>query len=126
MIGGRRAVFLDRDGVLNELVRDDHSGQPESPLQVADVLLIEGAAVAVRALMSRGYMLVCVTNQPAAAKGRVSVSTLEAVQRRVAELLGAEGAWLDSWRMCLHHPGWCRAGAVGTVRLPQAGSRDAA
>lgn len=126
MSGGRRAVFLDRDGVLNELVRDDHSGQPESPLQVADVLLIEGAAVAVRALMSRGYMLVCVTNQPAAAKGRVSVSTLEAVQRRVAELLGAEGSVARLLAHVPAPPGWCRAGAVGTVRLPQAGSRDAA
>ncbi len=104
MSGGRPAVFLDRDGVLNELVPDEHSGQPESPLQVADVVLIEGAAAAVRALRSRGYMLVCVTNQPGAAKGYVSVSTLEAVQQRVAELLGAEGASLDLWRMCLHHP----------------------
>lgn len=104
MTGGRRAVFLDRDGVLNELITDAHSGMPESPLRLADVRLIPGAATAVAALASHGYALVCVTNQPAAAKGRVSVDELEAIQLRVAELLAAEGARLDSWRMCVHHP----------------------
>jgi D-glycero-D-manno-heptose 1,7-bisphosphate phosphatase len=100
----RPAVFLDRDGVLNELVEDPDSGQAESPLRVADVRLIPGAAVAVRSLKMAGYALVCVTNQPAAAKAKTSVSELEAIQRTVGELLAAEGARLDAWRMCLHHP----------------------
>ncbi len=90
--------------MLNELITDAHSGMPESPLRLADVRLIPGAATAVAALASHGYALVCVTNQPAAAKGRVSVDELEAIQLRVAELLAAEGARLDSWRMCVHHP----------------------
>jgi D-glycero-D-manno-heptose 1,7-bisphosphate phosphatase len=68
------------------------------------VRLIPGAAAAVATLAAHGFALVCVTNQPAAAKGRVSVQELQAIQLRVAELLGAEGARLDSWRMCLHHP----------------------
>jgi D-glycero-D-manno-heptose 1,7-bisphosphate phosphatase len=100
----RPAIFLDRDGVLNELVTDPDSGQPESPLRVADVRLIAGAAAATSALRAAGYALVCVTNQPAAAKAKTSVSELEAIQRRVGELLAAEGARLDAWRMCLHHP----------------------
>ena len=104
MSDGRPAVFLDRDGVLNELITDADSGMPESPLSVADVRLIPGAAAAVATLAAHGYALVCVTNQPAAAKGRVSVEELEAIQLRVAELLAREGARLDSWRMCLHHP----------------------
>ena len=38
------AVFVDRDGVINELVPDPVSGRPESPLRVADVRLVPGAA----------------------------------------------------------------------------------
>jgi D-glycero-D-manno-heptose 1,7-bisphosphate phosphatase len=101
---GTPAVFLDRDGVLNQLVPDPDSGVGESPLRVADVRLIPGAAAAMSLLRAAGYCVVCVTNQPAAAKGKTSVSELEAIQRRVVELLAAEGAHLDTWRMCLHHP----------------------
>jgi D-glycero-D-manno-heptose 1,7-bisphosphate phosphatase len=100
----RPGVFLDRDGVLNEPVMDSDSGHAESPLRVADVHLIPGAAAAVCALRAAGYALVCVTNQPAAAKAKTTVGELEAIQLRVGELLAAEGARLDSWRMCLHHP----------------------
>ncbi|MGA2320228.1 MAG: HAD-IIIA family hydrolase [Solirubrobacteraceae bacterium] len=114
MSAGRPAIFLDRDGVLNELVPDSDSGQAESPLRVADVRLIPGAAAAASSLRAAGYTLVCVTNQPAAAKAKTSVSELEAIQRRVGELLAAEGAHLDAWRMCLHHP----AGVVPELSGP--------
>jgi D-glycero-D-manno-heptose 1,7-bisphosphate phosphatase len=103
-MSGARAVFLDRDGVLNELVRDPVSGTPESPLQVQDVRLIGGAAAAVRSLGEAGLMLVCVSNQPAAAKDKVSVEGLLAVHERVAGLLAEQGAPLDASRLCLHHP----------------------
>ncbi len=101
---GRAAVFLDRDGVLNELVRDPASGHYESPLIASDVRLISGAADAVGALRAAGFVLVCVTNQPAAAKGKASLDELLAVQRRVGELLAAQGFELDAWQVCLHHP----------------------
>jgi D-glycero-D-manno-heptose 1,7-bisphosphate phosphatase len=101
---GTPAIFLDRDGVLNELVLDAESGRCESPLRAADVRLIAGAAAAVSSLKAAGYALVCVTNQPAAAKAKASVSELEAIQQRVCDLLAGEGAHLDAWRMCLHHP----------------------
>jgi D-glycero-D-manno-heptose 1,7-bisphosphate phosphatase len=101
---GRPAVFLDRDGVLNELVRDPHSGNDESPLRVPDVRIVPGAAAALVELKASGFVLVCVTNQPAAAKARTSLGELEAIQRRVAELLAAEGARLDGWYACFHHP----------------------
>jgi histidinol phosphatase-like enzyme len=45
---GGTALFLDRDGVLNEPVWDEHSGTMESPLKPSDVVLAAGAAIAVR------------------------------------------------------------------------------
>jgi D-glycero-D-manno-heptose 1,7-bisphosphate phosphatase len=101
---GRRAAFLDRDGVVNELVRDPLSGLPESPLDPADVALIPGAASSLRRLQAAGYLLVAVSNQPAAAKGVVALERLLAVQERVLQLLTHEGVALDAMRCCFHHP----------------------
>jgi len=101
---GRPAVFLDRDGVLNELVPDPASGHPESPLEVGDVRLIAGAAAAVRDFAAAGFAIVCVSNQPAAAKGKASLSQLRAVHERLIELLAQQRAWIDASRLCPHHP----------------------
>lgn len=101
----RRAVFLDRDGVINETVRDPRNGEhPESPLRPQDVALVAGAAAALRRLAGAGFLLVGVTNQPAAAKGQATAAALDAVQERVVALLAGEGAALDDWRTCRHHP----------------------
>jgi D-glycero-D-manno-heptose 1,7-bisphosphate phosphatase len=97
-------VFLDRDGVLNELVPDPTSGEPESPLRPEDVRLLPGAAVAAARIARAGLTLVCVSNQPAAAKGLVSVEDLLAVHGRAIELLAMEGVELAGTRLCLHHP----------------------
>jgi D-glycero-D-manno-heptose 1,7-bisphosphate phosphatase len=99
----RAAVFLDRDGVLNELVEDPVSGLPESPLRPADVRLVAGAAAAAVRLRRLGFALVCVSNQPAAAKGKLSTSGLLEVHDRVLALLRAEGVELDASRICMHH-----------------------
>jgi D-glycero-D-manno-heptose 1,7-bisphosphate phosphatase len=103
-VSGRPAAFLDRDGTLNEFVPDPGSGLPESPLRAADVRLIEGAGAAARQLAQAGFALVCVSNQPAAAKAKVSLEQLLAVHERVLELLREEGVQLDAFRLCLHHP----------------------
>lgn len=100
----RAAIFLDRDGVINELVPDPYSGRPESPLLPEDVRVIPGAAAGIRRLRAAGYVLVGVTNQPAAAKELVSVEELLEVHARLVSLLANEGAGLDDWRICLHHP----------------------
>ena len=102
--GVTAAAFLDRDGVLNELVPDPVSGAPESPLDPGDVTLVPGAASGALRLQRAGYLLVGISNQPAAAKGLVSLDTLERVQARVLELLAAEGVSFDAFRICHHHP----------------------
>ena len=102
--GERPVVFLDRDGVLNELAPDPLSGGPESPLALSDVRLIAGAAAAARELARAGFALVCVSNQPAAAKGTTTVEQLQAIHERVLTLLALEHVHLDASRLCLHHP----------------------
>jgi D-glycero-D-manno-heptose 1,7-bisphosphate phosphatase len=129
----RRAVFLDRDGVINDLVADPLTGRPESPLRPADVALLGGAGAAMRALAAAGFLLVGVSNQPAAAKQTVTLSQLEAVQARVLELLREQGAAFDDFRICWHHaqgsdpvlgtPCDCRKPAPGML-LAAAASAD--
>lgn len=100
----RGAVFLDRDGTLNELVVDPISGTAESPLRVEDVRLIPGAAAAAHRLRAAGWALIGASNQPAAAKGTVPLRTLDAVQARVLELLSEAGVEFADFRICHHHP----------------------
>jgi D-glycero-D-manno-heptose 1,7-bisphosphate phosphatase len=98
------AIFLDRDGTLNELVPDPVSGQPESPLHVGDVKLIPGAAQAAKRLSDAGWRLIGVSNQPAAAKGTVSLAELGQVQARVLKLTAGFGVEFDDFLVCHHHP----------------------
>jgi D-glycero-D-manno-heptose 1,7-bisphosphate phosphatase len=104
MTAGARAAFIDRDGVVNEGVPDPESGLLESPLHPDQVCLLPGVGLALRELAAAGYLLVGASNQPAAAKGKVSVAELLAVQERVLELLAAEGVRFDAFKLCLHHP----------------------
>ena len=108
------AAFVDRDGVINELVTDPATGYPESPLNVANVALIDGAAAGLRRLAKSGWRLVGVSNQPAAAKGLLSIAELCAVHERVIELLAAEGVRFDDFRLCLHHPDGLVADLAGS------------
>jgi D-glycero-D-manno-heptose 1,7-bisphosphate phosphatase len=101
---GRPAAFLDRDGVINEAVPDSVSRVPEAPLEVDQVRLLPGVAKALGELRRAGYALVCVSNQPAAAKGNVSVERLQQIHERVIELLAGDGVALDASRLCPHHP----------------------
>jgi D-glycero-D-manno-heptose 1,7-bisphosphate phosphatase len=103
----RPAAFVDRDGVVNEGVPDPFSPSSsalESPLRVRDVRLLPGVASALRALADEGFLLVCVSNQPAAAKAKMSVAEVRAVHSRVLELLSFDGARFDASYLCPHHP----------------------
>lgn len=99
-----RAALLDRDGTLNEAARDPDSGLPESPLAPAEVRLIAGAAAAVEKLARAGYTPVCISNQPAAAKGKVALAELRAVHERVIELLDEQQVRIAVSLLCPHHP----------------------
>lgn len=107
-------MFVDRDGVINELVPDPVSGRPESPLRPSDLKLVPGASAALIRLADAGWRLVGVSNQPAAAKGLVSVQELQAVHARVLELLAAERVRFDAFKLCLHHPAGVVPELMGT------------
>lgn len=102
--GGQAAVFLDRDGTLNEIVYNDDIEQLDSPLSVEQLRLLPGVIEGLKRLQSLGFLLLVVTNQPAAAKGKVSLRDLYRINSRLRHLLREEGIELSEVLMCPHHP----------------------
>ena len=92
---GRPAMFLDRDGVVVEEI--GYLGHPK------DVVLIEGAAEAIRDLNRAGIPVVVVTNQAGVARGHYDWAGFEAVQREIDERLAAVGARIDAALACAYH-----------------------
>lgn len=91
----RPAVFLDRDGVLNEVRLADGTAKP--PLHVGDVVVAPATQQAVQRLRSHGFVLVCVTNQPDIASGDASRDVVDAINSELAARLQ-----LDAVYVCPH------------------------
>lgn len=93
--GARRAVFLDRDGVLNR--SDVVDGKPYAPREVARFDILPDAALSVARLKAAGFLVVVVTNQPDVGNGFVAKEVVEAMNAK----LSAEVA-IDDIRACFH------------------------
>ncbi len=93
--GARRAVFLDRDGVINRAVVRD--GKPYPPASTDEVEVLPGVADGLRRLKAAGYVLIVVTNQPDVARGRQTREAVEAIHARLAAALP-----VDDFRVCYH------------------------
>ena len=91
------AVFLDRDNTLIE--NDGDLGDPDH------VKLFRGTASAVASLCGLGYKIVVVTNQAGVARGRFSEQDVQAVHKRINEMIKrTTGARIDRFYYCPHHP----------------------
>jgi D-glycero-D-manno-heptose 1,7-bisphosphate phosphatase len=91
----RRAVFLDRDGVINKaIVRE---GKPYPPADLADLEILPGVPEALARLKAAGFILVVVSNQPDVARGTVRRETVESINAALGERLP-----IDEFVMCYH------------------------
>ncbi len=91
------AVFLDRDGTLNE--DPGYLGDP------AQVKLFPGTGEALSLLKSKlNFKLIVVSNQSGIARGLISEKEVDAVNSRINELLKAENTAIDAFYYCPHHP----------------------
>lgn len=96
----RSAVFLDRDGVINEAIV--RGGRAYPPRNNGELRLLPGVIEALSALRSAGYVLVVVTNQPDIARGTESRETVEGFNRWIGERTG-----LTDFRICDHDDADC-------------------
>jgi D-glycero-D-manno-heptose 1,7-bisphosphate phosphatase len=99
-----RAVFLDRDGVITELVYHQEQGIIDSPFTLEQLKVFPWAGEAIKKLGKKGYKVVVVSNQPGIAKGHLSRRTFEKIREKMREKLAKDGASLDGEYYCFHHP----------------------
>lgn len=99
-----RAVFLDRDGVINELVYHREHGLIDSPSTVEQFKVFPWAGEAVKKLTEAGYKVVVVSNQPGIAKEHLPRETFEKIRQKMREELAQKGAFVDGEYYCFHHP----------------------
>ncbi len=92
----KRAVFLDRDGTIVEDL--------DFLTDLAQLRLLPHAAKAIRSWNEAGYLVVVITNQSGVARGFLSEKTLQAMHSELSSMLAAQGAHIDAYYYCPHHP----------------------
>ncbi len=92
-----RAVFLDRDGVINE-------NRPDHVKSWAEFHFLPGALTALRMLTNAGFRIFIITNQAAVGRGLMSVAELEQIHARMRAIAHHHGAQISDIRYCPHTP----------------------
>lgn len=92
----RKAVFLDRDGVINE-----DAGLVYKPSQLK---LVDGVEEALRYIHDKGYLAIVVTNQSVIARNLCTFEELDTINATMETLLGKKHAYIDALYFCPHHP----------------------
>jgi D-glycero-D-manno-heptose 1,7-bisphosphate phosphatase len=108
---GGRAVFLDRDGVINGVVL--RAGRPHPPASLAELVILPGVPQALALLKAAGYVLVVVSNQPDVARGVTTLAEVEALHEVLRGRLP-----LDAILTCVHDDAdrcACRKPAPGLI-----------
>lgn len=100
----KKAVFLDRDGVLTELVFNPSTSEHEPPHTPEDLRFFPGVIESLHHLQNAGYDLFLVSNQPDYAKGKTTLSTIQAVHTRFEHILSLAGIHFREYYYCYHHP----------------------
>ena len=103
------AVFLDRDGTLND----------DRPFIncAANLELLPGAGAALRRLRDAGFLLIVVTNQPVIARGEATWAVMADIHRKLEWELGKAGAYVDAIYLCPHHPDAGFPGEVPALKI---------
>jgi len=91
----RRAVFLDRDGVLNRATV--RKGKPYPPSSLEELEILPGVSAACRDLHRAGFLLIMVTNQPDVTRGTQTRAVVEAINQVLSDRLS-----LDDIKVCYH------------------------
>src|SRR5687768_4465014 len=99
-----RGLFLDRDGVVNELVYYPSHREWESPRRVEDLRIRPGVTAALREANRLGWLVFLITNQPSYAKGKCPLESLEQVHDLVLKHLSRDDVVITGSFVCYHHP----------------------
>ena len=112
----KKAIFLDRDGVINKEV--SYLSNPN------DFEFIEGSIEALKILKQKGFLIIIITNQAGIARGFFTEETLEAIHSKMIRILKQNNIELDDIYYCPHHPEFtgpcdCRKPNIGMLLKAQ-------
>ena len=99
-----KAVFLDRDGVINEVVYHKEMGIIDSPFTVEQFILLPKVGDAINKFHDLGFKVIVVSNQPGLAKDHLSMDVFENIREKMNRELKKNGAAVDAEYYCFHHP----------------------
>ena len=107
-----KAIFLDRDGVINEEV--SYLSNPD------DFKFIDGSIKALKILKELGYLLIVITNQAGIARGYFTEEVLWQIHQKMIKALNTKNISLDDIYYCPHHPNYtgpceCRKPKPGMI-----------
>ena len=105
----QKAIFLDRDGTINEYVG--------FLTNIDEFKLLDGVTDAIKKINASGFLAIVVTNQPVIARGEVTYEQLDEIHHKMETLLGQAGAYLDAIYYCPHHPHSGYAGEVKSLKI---------
>ena len=108
-----RAVFLDRDGVINAAIYNPVERKLDSPYTVESFRILPHVPEAIRLVNRMGFLAVVVSNQPGVAKGKCDFHFLDRLNETMQAQVATGGGHLDAIYYCYHHP----AAVVEELRL---------
>jgi len=104
-MGRERAVFVDRDGVLNDLVYDREEGRVSSPFSVRELRVFPYVPEAVKRIREgMGFKVIVISNQPGVSKRQFTHAEFERMNAKVRKAVREGGSAFDAEYYCLHHP----------------------
>lgn len=99
-----KAIFLDRDGVVNEIVYHKEMGIIDSPFTADQIKVFPDVGKAINKLKKIGYKIILVSNQPGIAKDHFDLEMFYKMQKKIQSELKKQDTELDAEYYCLHHP----------------------
>jgi len=105
----QKAIFLDRDGTINEYVGFLRN--------IKDFKLLANVSEAIAKINSSLFLTIVATNQPVVARGEVTLLQLEEIHKKMETELGKDGAYLDDVFFCPHHPHKGYEGEIKALKI---------
>jgi D-glycero-D-manno-heptose 1,7-bisphosphate phosphatase len=99
-----KAIFLDRDGVINEIIYHKEMGIVDSPFTVNQFNLLPDVGIAINRFHDQGYLVIIVSNQPGIAKDHFDKVVFGKIKEKMKNELAKASAKLDGEYYCFHHP----------------------
>jgi len=99
-----RAVFLDRDGVINKLVLNPKTSTFEAPQKEEDLELFDWTLETLKALLQNDYKLFIVSNQPDHAKAKTTLENIKAIHDKLHKCFIDNEINFTKYYYCYHHP----------------------